>query len=136
MNWEPLYTIMDFWDCPRSGVACVQGIAHAYTSVFDEAKDDYLDTYLVSPIEPEAMPLILENWDIWVRWESAYQAGLTTIETHPVLPEDRPRHEEIKKLLRGRAEVDRANYRSLRVDFRRKDQLPGGRDNWEAAWHI
>jgi hypothetical protein len=47
---------------------------------------------------------MLEHWDIWLRWESAFHEGRTTLETHPALPEDRARHEELQALLAAQAE--------------------------------
>jgi hypothetical protein len=36
---------------------------------------------------------------IWCRWELAFHAGKAKIESHPVLPEDVARHEELKHIL-------------------------------------
>lgn len=60
------------------------------------------DTFLLMPIDQETFALALEDWAIWRRWETAFQLGKTTQETHPALLEDKSRHEELKRLLKGR----------------------------------
>ena len=47
----------------------------------------------------------MEDWEIWLRWERAFKQGETTQETHPVLPEDRQRHEELENILAKRLVV-------------------------------
>lgn len=49
----------------------------------------------------EAFRLALEDWEIWTRWEKAFKAGQTTENTHPALPEDAARHEQIGSILDG-----------------------------------
>jgi len=71
MAWERVYTINDFWDGARLGVADVWGYPHVYQSPFDPSLDDYSDFYLVAPIEQDLLNLVLEDWEIWKRWSSA-----------------------------------------------------------------
>jgi len=47
--WERVYTINDFWDGPRFGVADVSGRPHIYESPFDSGKDNFEDFFVVSP---------------------------------------------------------------------------------------
>jgi len=61
--------------------------------------------FLLMPIDEETFALAIEDWDIWQRWKAAFHAGKVTLDTHPVLPEDRQRHEAIKQLIGGRLEV-------------------------------
>jgi hypothetical protein len=61
---DRVLTINDYYDGPRLGVAEFRGVAHIYESEFDHSSDDYGDTYVVSPIEPELLALVLEDWAI------------------------------------------------------------------------
>ena len=116
--WERVYTVNNFWDGPRFGIADVSGRPHIYESPFNESKDDFEDFFVVSPIEPELLALILEDWDIWNRWSEAFDSGAASRETHPALPQDRGRHDEIEKLIGPRFKTDSGNCRKLKAEFR------------------
>lgn len=55
--------------------------------------------YLLNPIDEETFRLALEDWEIWRRWRSVYDDDRTTLDTHPALPEDRTRHDQLAELL-------------------------------------
>ena len=96
---EVVHTVTDYYDGPRKGIANYQGIPHFYECEFGAANDDYSDRYQLTPIDEQLFQLALEDWGIWKRWEAAYYAGKTGLETHPALPEDRSRHEELAIIL-------------------------------------
>jgi hypothetical protein len=116
--WEPVYTINEFGDRPWLGVADVSGVPHIYSSPFNTVKDDFEDFYLVSVIRPGLFELVLEDWDIWMRWSEAFDKREASNETHPALPEDRPRHDELVRLIGTRLKVDSADAKKLNADFR------------------
>lgn len=55
-------TINDSYDGPRLGLAELRGVPHIYEAEFDHSSDYYGDTYFLSPIEPDLLALILEDW--------------------------------------------------------------------------
>ena len=118
MAWDRVYTVNDFWDRPRFGVADVSGQPHIYESPFNEARDDYEDFYVLSPIEPTLLALVLEDWDIWLRWSDAFDRGEATQETHPALPKDRKRHDELQVAIGKRFKTDPLHLRQLNGEFR------------------
>jgi len=67
--------------------------------VFDDATDNYSATYFLQPLDRETFALALEDWQIWLRWDAAFKEQKATIETHPALPADRERHDELSRLL-------------------------------------
>jgi hypothetical protein len=79
------------------------------------------DVFLLQPIDDESLQLALEDWAIWKRWEAAHAAGLTTIQTHPALPADRQRHEELQAILTERLRVDSTTAVQARGDFKVSD---------------
>lgn len=97
--FEPVYTMTDYWDGPRAGLASFDGRPHAYASRFDEAKDDYEDVFELRPVDDETLQLALEDWQIFLRWEEAYRAGKVTLDAHQTLLEDRARHQELAGVL-------------------------------------
>jgi hypothetical protein len=98
-GYEEVFTVTDYYDGPRQGVANLKGEPHFYDCIFDEMRSYYSNLYRLTPISPHIFDLAREDWAIWERWESAFHAGSTTRETHPALPQDRTRHEEIRAVL-------------------------------------
>lgn len=88
----------DYYDGPRGGIADFGGKPHAYTAVFDP-DEGYAETFLLMPIGEQIFRWALEDWEIWRRWETAFHDGKASQDTHPALPEDRARHEELERLL-------------------------------------
>ena len=117
MKPDRVLTVNDYYDGPRLGVAELDGLPHVYESEFDHNADEYRNTYFLSPIAPDLLALVLEGWEIWLRWESAYKRGITTLETHPALPEDRARHDELKRVIGDRLKTDPANRNCYRAKF-------------------
>lgn len=122
--FEPVYTVNDYYDGPRKGVADYQGKPHLFQSTrrdFQTGPDgEFLDDdiFLLMPIEQSVLELALEDWQIWRRWETASALALASIETHPALPQDQSRHREIQRLLEGRLEVDPAKSVRKGAEFR------------------
>jgi hypothetical protein len=98
--YERVYTVTDYYDGPRVGVADFNGTAHLYESEWSADPDNYV--FRLSPVDQGTLELVLEDWQIWLRWERAYHDGTEPQETHPALPIDRARHEELKGLLSSR----------------------------------
>lgn len=100
---EPVYTITDWYDGPRRGVANFDGKPSYYECQWYAGIDAGFEAvpgdYLLTPLDAETYQLALEDWAIWERWEAAFAAGTTTQATHPTLPEDQARHAEIEQVL-------------------------------------
>jgi hypothetical protein len=102
---EIVFTIEDWYDGALAGLANYHGHPHYYKSYWqDITSDDLVTYYWLTPLDAEEFQLVLEQWALWERWVKASEAGTTTDETHPTLPEDRPRHKEISRLLQGKPE--------------------------------
>jgi hypothetical protein len=105
-GFEEVFTVTDYYDGPRQGVANYQGLPHFYDCFFSEHARDYSNLYRLTPVSHEAFQLALEDWAIWERWERAFHAGETNRDTHPALPEDRDRHLVIKSTLDEQLKTD------------------------------
>lgn len=131
-KFERVYTVHDFYDGARRGFADFDGRPHAYRAVLRYNKgvpeDDYYD---LSPIDPSSLPLVLEEWDIWRRWEAAFKAGKATVDSHPALPEDRARYEAVHPLVRRCLAVLARRAIRVRGTFRRMADAQGVGVNWE-----
>jgi hypothetical protein len=134
MSFERVYTMTEYYDGPRGGIASFRGEPHVYTSVDPHGGD----LYELRAIDEDTLRLALEDWEIWLRWEDAFEAGHTTIETHPALPNERARHDAIQVVLDGRFAVSPGPIIRARGEFR---PMPGhadaGRGRWmEAKWTV
>ena len=116
-DYEAVHTITDWYDGPRQGVADLHGEPHYYENHWYEGERDWSEIYLLQPLDPETFALAMEDWEIWLRWENAFKEGKTTHETHPALPEDRKRHEELEKLLSERLVAPPETSIKARADF-------------------
>lgn len=98
---DQLCTVTGYYDGPREGLCTLGGAWHVFRSTWDEAAQDYADYFQLAPVPDDIAALFLEAWAIWQRWEAAFYAGSTTIESHPALPADKPRDDELKRITEG-----------------------------------
>ena len=105
-GFEEVFTVTDYYDGPRQGIANYKGKPHFYDCVFDEAREDYSDRYRLTAIPNHVFDLAMEDWAIWERWQTTFHAEKTTEKSHPALPQDRTRHEEIRSVLDSALKTD------------------------------
>ena len=119
-HFERVHTMTDYYDGPRGGIADYEGQPHLYESIFNDV-DGYTDIFQLSPVPPDLFALALEDWQIWLRWETAFHNGQTSRDTHPALPADRNRHDELEPILMDRLVIDASNCLSAHAEFRVRD---------------
>lgn len=122
---EKVYTVTDFYDGPRCGIADFQGRPHIYKSLFPDEPAE-ADVFVLQPIDEETFCLAMEDWAIWCRWERAFHSQRTTHDTHPALPEDRLRHDELEAILAPRLRIQ--NERAFKAQgsfYARTPTQPG-----------
>jgi hypothetical protein len=129
--WERVHTVGDYHDGPVSGVADLDGVPHLFEKKFSDEIDDYIDRYLVSAIDQELFSLIMNCWSIWLRWRAAFDQGETTLKTHPVLPEDQERYQELKQAIGDRENPHPDRSRIVDGHFRR---VGPGHYAFEVEW--
>ena len=65
MAFERVFTVDDYYDGARSGIAAYQGQPHHYLCEWDESRGDYSDTFRLTPIDEETFSLAsVEQWSI------------------------------------------------------------------------
>src|SRR5262245_11670603 len=92
---ERVHSVTDYVDGPIGGVADFNGTPHRYDAEFDDLNGEYSSVFRLKELPQDLFHLLMEDWEIWRRWETAFHAGQTTKETHPALPEDRARHVDL-----------------------------------------
>lgn len=120
-RFEKVYTMTDYYDGPRRGIADFQGRPHFYDSEWSDDHDSYVDIFKLTAVEDDLFLLALEDWAIWRRWEIAFHEGRVDTTTHPALPEDRSRHEELQSALAQRMVTCPKQHLRARGEFRSVD---------------
>ena len=130
---EQVLTVGYYWDGPKTGVAKFNGEPHAYECIFDDRLDEWSWFYFLNPIDPATLQLVMEKWQIWLRWEEAHHTGQTTISTHPALPADRPRFMELTRILNSKLDVPASSDLAAHGEFERLGP-PGASGPWAVVW--
>ena len=97
MALEHVHVIWGWWDGPLEGIADFHGTPHVFECQFSEENDEWTDLYRLMEIEPALLKLAQEMSAIFQRWRTEWERGNTSIETHPALPADRSRYDELQE---------------------------------------
>jgi hypothetical protein len=117
-EFEPVFTVTDYYDGPREGIANFAGEPHLFRSQFADLENDELDVFAMSQVDADTFRLALEDWAIWKRWEAAFKAGAVDPSTHPALPEERERHMRIEQELERRLAPAKSSFFLAKGEFR------------------
>ena len=131
MKWERVYTVNDYYDAPRFGVADYEGEPHIYESKFSDEMDDFEENYSLSRIDEELFALILEDRGIFVEWRQAFDRGEVGTDSHPALEKDQARHNELRDLIGDRFTSDPTTSFLAKATFRNLHKRANG---LEVAW--
>jgi hypothetical protein len=126
--FERVYTVYDDYDGPRAGFADFGGAPHAYRSIWRDELDDWDPDgrFVLHPVTRAVLELAIEGRAIWRRWEQAYYGGRTTDTTHPALPDDRARHDELAPVIEQALEIGPDWMIMVIGEFRAKNGARGG----------
>jgi hypothetical protein len=121
MGYERVYTITDWYDGARGGIANLNGEPHYYENSWNEEYNNWNKYYVLLPIDVETFNFAIEDWNIWLRWENAFKNGETPHKTHPALPKDKKRHNELEKILRERLKISSEKIIQAEAEFKYGD---------------
>lgn len=102
---EPIYSIWNYYDCPREGIAGFEGKPHVFKCQFSETDDDWTNRFWLMEIDQQLFALEQERWKIFCRWSQAFRLGKASIDSHPALPEDRFRYTELQDIIGDRLKL-------------------------------
>ena len=128
-EYEIAHSILDWYDGARDGIADFNGKPHYYKNDWNESESNWTEIYYLQQIDIETFALAMEDWQIWILWEQAFKEGKTTQDTHPALPEDRQRHNELEKISTERLVI------SPETSIRAKAEFIYGQPT-KVKWHI
>lgn len=118
-DWGPVFTVNEFSDGPRLGVADYGGRPHAYLCEWDDEADDWNEVYLLSPISDEQLRFAEEDWEIYRRYATArHDQKLSPQDKNSALARDQPRHDELKPIISEALVVDRSRSVLAIPEFR------------------
>ena len=78
-----VYVENEWYNGPRAGVADINGVPHRFRSLFDETEDEYFGTFMIWPVNKQVLDLEIEQWSIFVDWNTLYEAGQADTDSHP-----------------------------------------------------
>ena len=132
--FELVHTMSDWYDGPIGGVAVYRGRPHLYQAQWDTDTQQFGPLFRLVPLDDATRDLAIEDWEIWLRWDAAFKAGATDVSTHPALPAERARHEELQAQLATRLIIDSARAFVMSGEFR-WTQRPRGWPLVEVRWY-
>jgi hypothetical protein len=118
-HWDKVHTVADYCDGPILGIADRSNVPHLYEKRFSGEADEYVDRYRIMPIDRELFSLLMEQWEIFIRWQAAFDQGRATMATHSALPEDRDRMDQLTRLIGDGDKPDPARSEEIGAEFRR-----------------
>jgi hypothetical protein len=140
MGFERVYTVWDYYDGVRSGIAECSGSPHYYCCEWDINAGDYADTFILTPVNNETLSLALEQWAIWLEWECKFHRGEAQQSTHPGLTGQHQRYAELKAILDKRISESSTQTKRARATFRplpsSEHSPPGRMRQFEVEWDI
>lgn len=127
MSFEPVYSVIDYYDGPRTGFADYGGRPHYYKCNWDDVAHNYADRFTLYPVDDETLQLDLERNEIFRKWQVAYHSGAASIDSHP--DGNDARFDELSRMLEERQTQAPPRPNSVSAKFRAiaEDQsLPKG----------
>lgn len=73
--FEEVLCAWAWWDCPRSGVALVDGVPNRFDCPFSEEIDEYSVEFRIWPVDAAQLEDELALWARWVEWRGRWDAG-------------------------------------------------------------
>lgn len=140
MEFEPVLMVWDYYDGPRTGVAEYHGREHYFKCVWDQANNNYSNSFNLSPIETSFLKLAKRHWAIWREWEVRFHSGQAPQETHPGNRGMNPEYDDLEDQLEDIIKNLTRLPRMFNADFRaipNQDDLPKYvMRNLEARWTV
>ncbi len=132
---ERVHGIMGYYDGILDGVADYKGAPHAFSIAGD--LDAEAPRYRLKPISRADFELFEEYWLMWRRWEDAFYKRAVAAGKPAVLPEDRPRHDEIEATVKKALTVPEDSRLVARGTFRPSPLKTAADGRWggfEVEW--
>jgi hypothetical protein len=104
MPFETVYEVWDYWDGIRSGFADYHGVPHYFAAEWDEADDDYLNTFTLRRVDASTIALVQEHDRIFEDWQWAAHRAEVPQQSHPAISGQNPRFADLTATIQARTE--------------------------------
>jgi hypothetical protein len=74
-GFDDVLCYLEWWDCPRSGLARVDGVTMHFASPFDETLDDYVAEFYLWAATDQEVSDALEVAHAFAGWRARFDAG-------------------------------------------------------------
>ena len=116
-GFELVHTVLNYYDGEVSGVADYKGTPHFFERQFDSVEQEYSDKFLLTALTDDQFQKSIESYEIFLRWKAAFDSGKTDLATHPALPSERARWQELQKVLESALKTDPARALSVKGEM-------------------
>lgn len=127
---ERAHSVWNYYDGPREGIADFQGKPHIYKCQFSETDDDWTDLFGLMAIDEELLALAMEQHAVFLRWRAEFDLGHASIKSHPALPADRVRYDELQAALGDGLRLQPQHSITRRARFSNRSALDGAVVYW------
>ena len=104
-NWEPVHTIHEYYDGPRSGATELNGEPYWYRSIYLDGEWNHAeDRFELTPLSREILDVDLESNAIFKRWDEARKNGEIIWaqgdeDSFGAIPDEMPRFRELNAIV-------------------------------------
>jgi len=116
---ETVHIVLDFFDCPRSGVADYQGNPHYFSCDWDEATGDYGHSFSLFPINDQFMEIALAQLEISQQGVLAFSSGIYSANTNVGHRDIDQHYNQLQQLIDAFIKVLPASQIHLNGNFQR-----------------
>jgi len=129
-DFEDVLCYSGWWDCPRSGVAVIDGRPHFFDCRFSEELDDYPVLYEVWPAGDQELADDLEAFREFAAWRDLWDSG----KHPPALGRSEARTAKQRRLEKGPPQTARTAVPEWHLD--RNRSFAGRRPNHKVRWNF
>ena len=127
----------EWYDGPVAGIVDTNGHPHRFRRIFDEAEDEYSEAFFLWPVKNEELALEIEQWQIYVEFNTRYEAGIVGTELHPGHGNINKRWDEIHALLKPNRSQVPSNATKALANFEwidRENRYEVSGPNYTLGW--
>lgn len=127
---EAVHSIIEFWDCPRSGFAFFQKRPHAFECIFDENLDEWSMKYRLLEIQVDFFNQMNLNDSNKLNWDNKIYKTSAEKASFPVLPED----QELNAQVTSKTEEIFSRIKKSRLFMEPQFHKIVGSETYEVTW--
>jgi hypothetical protein len=97
-GYEPVFTVLEYYDGPRKGIASYRKTPHFFDCIIND-KNEYSEKYLLTPVDDETYRLAMEASEIFRKWEIRFHDNKRASTTSRAYLLDTKKYRAINRVL-------------------------------------